>query len=186
MKKKLFKTACFLMAVCLLTGTLGLNAYAKKKSRSNYTIGIDAGHQKSGNYSKEPIGPGSSDKKYKVTGGTSGKYSGLPEYRLTLQVAKKLKKELESRGYKVVMTRTKHKVNISNSERAKKLNKKCDIAIRLHADGAAPSAHLHHPHPRCDGGDDGRGNGCAPSLLRAAASRSGCRFPRPEALYSRR
>ena len=93
MKKKLFKTACFLMAVCLLTGTLGLNAYAKKKSRSNYTIGIDAGHQKSGNYSKEPIGPGSSDKKYKVTGGTSGKYSGLPEYRLTLQVAKKLKKE---------------------------------------------------------------------------------------------
>lgn len=141
MKKKLFKTACILMAVCLLTGTLSLNAYAKKKSRSNYTIGIDAGHQKSGNYSKEPIGPGSSDKKYKVTGGTSGKYSGLPEYRLTLQVAKKLKKELESRGYKVVMTRTKHKVNISNSERAKKLNKKCDIAIRLHADGAAPSAH---------------------------------------------
>ena len=56
------------------------------------------------------------------------------------QIAKKLKKELKARGYKVVMTRTKNNVNITNKQRALKLNKKCDIAIRLHADGASSSS----------------------------------------------
>lgn len=142
MKKKLLKTVCFLMAVCVLSGTVIFPAYAgkNKKDRSSYTIGIDPGHQSHGDSSKEPDGPGSRTKKAKVTGGTSGRYSGLPEYKLTLQVGKKLKKELESRGYKVVMTRMKNDVNISNSKRAKKLNKGCDIAIRLHADGAGSSS----------------------------------------------
>ena len=107
---------------------------------NGYTVGIDAGHQKYGNYGVEPVGPGASVKKTKVTGGTSGSYSKVPEYKLTLKVAKKLKKELESRGYKVVMTRTKNNVNISNKQRALKLNKECDIAIRLHADGVTSSS----------------------------------------------
>ena len=100
------------------------------------TIGIDAGHQRRANLGMEPVGPGSSTSKYKVTGGTSGRTTGIAEYKLTLRVAKKLKEELKSRGYAVVMTRTKHDVDISNKERALKLNKSCDIAIRLHADGS--------------------------------------------------
>lgn len=141
MNKKILRAAALSLALCLIFGAVAVPAYAakKKKDRSEITIGIDPGHQSKADTSKEPDGPGSSTKKYKVTGGTSGKYSHLAEYKLTLQVAKKLKKELESRGYKVVMTRTKNDVNISNSKRAKKLNKKCNIAIRLHADGAASS-----------------------------------------------
>lgn len=141
MGKKIIKAVTLSLALCLIFGAVAVPAYAaKKKDRSTITIGIDPGHQSRADTSKEPDAPGSSTRKYKVTGGTSGKYTHLPEYKLTLQVAKKLRKELESRGYKVVMTRTKNDVNISNSKRARKLNKKCDIAIRLHADGAASAS----------------------------------------------
>lgn len=100
------------------------------------TVGIDAGHQAQANYELEPIGPGSSQKKIKVSGGTRGTYTGKVEGTLNLEIALKLKKKLIKKGYKVVMVRETADVNISNSERAKKLNKKCDISIRLHADGS--------------------------------------------------
>ncbi|MQN02189.1 MAG: N-acetylmuramoyl-L-alanine amidase [bacterium LCO1.1] len=142
--KKFLKSLCFLLTVCLLAGAVAAPASAAKKKKKNkragITIGIDPGHQQRGNYSKEPIGPGSRIRKARVAGGTSGRYSGIPEYKLTLSVAKKLQSELKRRGYKVVMTRTKNNVNISNAQRAKLLNKKCRVAVRLHADGAGPSA----------------------------------------------
>ncbi|MCR5705031.1 MAG: N-acetylmuramoyl-L-alanine amidase [Eubacterium sp.] len=103
-------------------------------------IGIDAGHQRVGNNGLEPIGPGAKTSKPKVSGGTSGVVTKKPEYVLTLEIAKKLQKKLTAKGYKVVMTRTTHDVNITNIQRAQKLNKKCDIAIRLHADGGPASA----------------------------------------------
>ena len=99
-------------------------------------IGIDPGHQTRGDNGKEPNGPGSSVLKTKVAGGTCGVVSKKPEYQLTLEVGLKLKAELENRGYKVVMTRTTNDVNISNKQRAEALNK-CNIAIRLHADGSS-------------------------------------------------
>ena len=43
--------------------------------------------------------------KSKDTSGTQGRYTGVPEYKTTLTIAKKLKKELTSRGYKVILTR---------------------------------------------------------------------------------
>ena len=104
-------------------------------------IAIDAGHQLKGNSSLEPNGPGSKTKKAKVTSGTSGCATKLPEYKLNLQVAKKLKKELEGRGYKVVMVRTKHSVNISNVQRAKVANAaKADAFVRIHANSADASS----------------------------------------------
>lgn len=128
-------------------GTVKITASAGKEKHSckltvkgKKKIGIDPGHQQYGNSNTEPVGPGSKTKKAKVAGGTRGTATKVPEYKLTLSVAKQLKTELWNRGYEVVMTRTKHTVDISNKERAVQINNSgADICIRLHADGAASS-----------------------------------------------
>lgn len=98
---------------------------------------IDAGHQGKGDPTLEPVGPGASEKKARVTSGTSGVATRRAESEVTLEIALKLRDALQARGAKVVMVRTSQDVNISNAERAKIGNEaNADLVVRLHCDGA--------------------------------------------------
>lgn len=96
-------------------------------------IVIDPGHQRYGNSEQEPIGPGASQTKAKVTSGATGIKSGKLESQINLEVGLKLKTKLEASGYQVMMTRTSQDVNLSNKERAMFANdSKASAFIRLH------------------------------------------------------
>lgn len=139
--KRIVSILLFAILLCSLAVSGSLLSDEQKvpvsQAKTQKVIVIDAGHQTHAMSATEPIGPGSSTRKAKVTGGTSGVATHLPEYKLNLQVAKKLRTELENRGYKVVMVRTKNNVKISNVERAKIANEnKADAFIRIHANSS--------------------------------------------------
>lgn len=143
MKRIISSLLVLAMAASLTLANAPLAVQAEKTTEGEdaKVIVIDAGHQTHAMSATEPIGPGAKKRKAKVTGGATGCSTHLPEYKLNLQVAKKLKKELKNRGYQVIMVRTKNNVKMSNAERAKIANKnKADAFIRIHANSSANSS----------------------------------------------
>lgn len=110
---------------------------AQSKPLSGVKIGIDPGHQARGNSAREAIAPNSGETKAKVTSGTTGVETRVPEYVTVLEISLKLRDALESRGAEVCMTRETHDVDLSNQERARMMNALgVDLVLRIHCDGA--------------------------------------------------
>ncbi|MBK5434260.1 N-acetylmuramoyl-L-alanine amidase [Bacillus sp. TH25] len=107
------------------------------EKQEKFLVVIDPGHQQKANLNLEPIGPGATTQKYKVTDGTAGVVTKKRESVLVLEMAFILKEKLEAKGVQVLMTRTSHEVDISNKERATFANDhKANLFLRLHADGS--------------------------------------------------
>ena len=107
----------------------------KDNTPNGITVCIDPGHSAVMPSGTCPMGPGSSVGKPADAVGTRGAASGLMEYQLTLQVSLKLRDELESRGYNVIMTREDSSKAHDLVERATIANEGADIMVRIHADG---------------------------------------------------
>lgn len=115
----------------------------EEEKKEQKKIAIDPGHQspKVDMSDKEPLGPGSTEMKAKATGGTQGKFTGVPEYELNMNISKLLKTELEKRGYQVLLTRQDNETAISNKERAELATKwGADIYVRIHGNGNEDSS----------------------------------------------
>lgn len=108
-----------------------------QKPLSGFMIGIDAGHQGKGDSTKEPVSPGSSETKARVSSGTAGRFSKVPEHEVNLAVALLLEQKLLDLGADIVMVRRTADVNVSNSERAVMMNQAgTDLCIRIHCNGS--------------------------------------------------
>jgi N-acetylmuramoyl-L-alanine amidase len=104
---------------------------------TGYVVGIDPGHQAHANYEQELVSPTGTATKAKVSAGTYGRFTGVREYIINLQVALKLKSKLEELGATVIMSRESHDVDISNAQRAIMMNDSgADCWIRIHANGS--------------------------------------------------
>lgn len=107
--------------------------------RKGVLIALDPGHQswEVDMSAVEANAPGSDIMKTKATGGTSGQYSGIPEFQLNLDIACMVRDRLLEQGYDVIMTREDNETAISNAERAVLANDaKADISVRIHANGS--------------------------------------------------
>jgi len=121
---------------------------------SGLVVCIDPGHQASANSGKEPVGPGATETKAKVTGGASGVVTRQAEHALALTLSLKIKERLERYGVTVVMTRGIAGVDISNAQRAQVANQAgADLFLRVHADSNT-NADVHGISTLYPGGND--------------------------------
>ena len=112
-----------------------------QKPANGIVVCIDPGHQRAGISEKEPVGPGSSEMKAKLTTGTAGVATGVAEHVVNLQVSLKLRDILEARGYTVVMIRTTDDCPKSNKERAEQANASgAQAFVRVHCNSMTDPA----------------------------------------------
>ena len=108
---------------------------------SNAIVGIDPGHQAQPDSGVELMSPSGSWTKYRMSRGSIGVKTGVPEYKIDLQVALKLKSLLESAGATVIMSREENEVSLSNLDRAMYMNySNVDLWVRIHCDASSSSS----------------------------------------------
>jgi N-acetylmuramoyl-L-alanine amidase len=131
-----------------ISGTSTQNQSTATKSSQSYSVNknnkvivLDAGHGGKSTSEKEPVSPDSSEMKPKNVSGATGDFTKTPEPVITLKVAQKLRDDLNSKGYTVIMTRNSSSETISNIERAEIGNENnAALVIRIHADSADSSS----------------------------------------------
>jgi N-acetylmuramoyl-L-alanine amidase len=107
----------------------------KQPPLNDKVVVIDPGHSSKWSPEKEPNAPGSKIMKLKDSGGAAGIVTKTPEYKVNMEVAQRLRRLLEQKGFKVIMTKTENDQKISNIERAKLGNKvRADLVVRIHSD----------------------------------------------------
>ena len=116
-------------------------AHTEKLLLSGLKIGIDPGHQAKGNRGQEPVSPGSAQTKDKVSSGTTGVATKIPEYKTNLAISLMLRERLRELGAEIKMTRETDDVDISNVERAQMMNEwGADLVLRIHCNAAESSS----------------------------------------------
>lgn len=145
MIRKLLIVFMSILIMLNLITPIFVSAYEEDKksesSNKNFTVCIDPGHQGKRDPKGEPVAPGSTNKKPRVSAGTTGIATKKAEHVVNLEAAMILKDLLMQKNYNVIMTRETADVNISNAERAEIANNaNADITIRIHCDSINDSA----------------------------------------------
>ena len=127
--------------VFIATLVLVVAVQAAARTSPAAVVVLDPGHDMRANLETEPIGPGSSTRKIKDGGGTTGVVSRLREADLDLAVAQRTRALLERTGIRVVMTRTRTAgTSMGNIARARIANRAgAALFLRIHADGSVDS-----------------------------------------------
>ena len=136
MRKKIYiSLIIYILIIMNLITPISIKAYELDGKNENLTVCIDPGHQGKGDSKCEPIAPGSSNKKPRVSSGTAGVATKRAEHVVNLEASMILKDLLIQKNYNVIMTRETEDVNISNAERAEIANNaNANITIRIHCD----------------------------------------------------
>ena len=117
------------------------NTSSQELPLADAVIGIDPGHQKNADFGLELMSPNGNWTKYRMSRGSVGVKTGMPEYKIDLQVGIKLKDMLEAAGATVVMSREENNVSLSNLDRAMYMNDaSVDFWIRIHCDASTTSS----------------------------------------------
>ncbi len=137
MEVKMRRPLIYLVSTVLIVCALTCTSYGTEQQGA-FVVCIDPGHQAKGNSQLEPVAPGASQKKAKVSSGTAGVGTKKAEHVVNLEASKKLASLLKAAGYEVIMTRDVAEVDISNAERAQLANNAhADMTIRIHCDSVA-------------------------------------------------
>lgn len=94
-------------------------ARGEKKGGASRVVCLDPAHQASEMTETEAIGPGLDERSQQMTVGAQGTATGTYGYEINLQIALKLREELQRRGYTVVMTRESNDAELSEKQRTR-------------------------------------------------------------------